>query len=787
MRIRSETGKSSVTAWVVALVLWSLSAALTADEQAGDKAGTLPAARKALGLRLHSLKEFGPTATPAEAEVTFRKALEALTKANGGLLVVPEDVAPEARFENVARWSHSVNPASGDLRDWQVGPGVTVIDNRQGGMVLRVPQVGRNNQAGITLERTLRLSPGDSLTHWTEESVLNIENNVIHGPCNYMEWLQEPTKAGKDARFYVPTVRNLFKGMFLNASEGPGYAGKTDRITVKDLGYDKGKRMFYFIADTTMDHVKGTIVQNKSHTPAIRIRSNLNAANQTFDVWNERCQYANGDSYMFAARFNYMDNVHSMPGDENGVCYAAWIYSDTERFRGAVKSVDAAHRKVVFKDGRNAHSLSNTRPLINLSQEKWVAKGKVLIVPPNDPTAPHDTADEGRWAYEGKSYPSRLAPGAQGNPELRVGGLIRGDKDCPWDESIIGRFFAVDEKSEYVNEAFGRTSEVIRRWYEIAEVKQNPNGTKDLRVKRYWWGAKPWDSVTLYDPENYTRDGQVRPLAYVIAPGAYVNDVSEAVLPGNAQGKPPCTLGVAPCPDDGTPFYFEPEDPVEQAIGPDPFKPQGVRVWTFDAVPGAWPSSSIDIGNFGVARSSAIMVHGGPTTLEECAKQRERRPAWDRVVSIDCAATVGLECSADFTNAAILFKQPNHEQRIKWHYAQQKGKAPKEATLTVSKDTGEFNFKGGGARFDGPVIARGLSADDEPARNLRGKNVPVKAGVTTLRVTFPVEEADADYAVFLEQNWLGNRAVVGKEAKGFTVQFEKPAPEGARLDWMIIR
>jgi hypothetical protein len=63
----------------------------------------------------------------------------------------------------------------------------------------------------------------------------------------------------------------------------------------------------------------------------------------------------------------------------------------------------------------------------------------------------------------------------------------------------------------------------------------------------------------------------------------------------------------------------------------------------------------------------------------------------------------------------------------------------------------------------------------------------VKAGETTVAVAFPVEEADAEYAVFIEQSWLSSRAVLKKESKGFTVQFERPAPDGAKLDWMIVR
>lgn len=54
-------------------------------------------------------------------------------------------------------------------------------------------------------------------------------------------------------------------------------------------------------------------------------------------------------------------------------------------------------------------------------------------------------------------------------------------------------------------------------------------------------------------------------------------------------------------------------------------------------------------------------------------------------------------------------------------------------------------------------------------------------------IAFLVEEPDADYAVFVEQTCISDRAIVKKVAKGFTVQFEKPAPDGAKLDWMIVR
>ena len=766
----------------ICVMLWLTPAVVT------NRADEAPARDDRSGLRIHNLRAFGTTSTPQETEATYKKALATLTRADGGILVVPEDVPGDANLENVARWSHSTDPASCELRDWKVGPGVLVIDNREGNATLRVPQVGERNNAGITLARTMRLPQGDSLKHWTQESVLNIQNHIVHGPCNYLDWIVEPVKAGPDARFYVPTVRNLFRGMYLNAHHGPGYALPVARITIKEIGWDPAKKLHYFTAHTTTDHTVGAIVQNKSHTPSIRIVDDFNAANQTFDVSLKRNQYANGDSYLFDARFGYMGNVHSMAGDENGVCYVAESRSLVNIFSAEVESLDRARHRLVFRKARDANTLANTRPIINLNQAKWITEGKVVVVPPNDPTAPHETLDEGRWVYQGKSYPSRIAKDPKtGVSGLFVGGLIRGGKDCPWDESIIGRFFAVDEESEYVT--YRRAKPKLRRWYEIAGLTVNPDGTKDIKVKRYWWGAKAWDSVTLYDPENYTRDGHERPLAYVVAPGAYANDVSEAVgRPDQSAGRRPFTIGYSPHPDGGTPLDFEPGDPIEQAIGADPFKPQGFKAWCFDAVPGAFPSAMIAVANNGpVARASALTVYGGPTTLEACEKRKERRPAWDTFLKLNSAATVGIACNADFADAAILFRQPNHEQPIKWHYAREDGKPPKEATLTVSTDTGEFAFRGGGARFDGPIATTGLSADDTPARNLRGKNVPVKQGASSVDIAFPIPESDANYAVFIEQSWLSNRAVTEQTETGFTVAFGQASPENAKLHWMIVR
>jgi hypothetical protein len=731
-----------------------------------------PPPAPATGLR--HLAEFGPLATPQQAEATFAQALATLTAAQGGLLVVPPEVPTTANLENSARWSHSIKPESNDLRDWKIGPGVMVLDLRGGTTRLHVPQLSdTRSRSGLVLNRTMRLPAGDSLQHWTVEALLGLENRVIHGPCNYLDWILEPVKAGPDARFYVPQPINLFKGMYLNAHQGPGYSGKVERITVKEIGYDQDKRAYYFTAHVANDYVKGAIVQNKSHTPAVHIENDFHASNQTFDFYLQRNQYGNGDSYLVNTTFGYMGNVHSMAGDENGNCYVAYIKSLTDVYRGKVKAVDSAAGWLEFTG--EGDTLGQSRPIINLNPAKWLTGGTVRIVPAE---SYWETVDTGKYPFEGKTYPTGLAKtrGSEING-LRMGGLIRFSADAPLDATVIGRFFAVDEPTEYVPSA-----NKLRRWYEITAYTARPDGTKEILIQRQWWGAKDAGSPTLYREDNYTWDGHDRPLKYIIAPGAYALDLREAVK------HPRKRLGIAPPPVAGTSFDFAPGDDLEQAIGPDPFKPQAMRAWSFDQVPGAWPASFIELANHGpVQRDSAFNLNG-PATLERARTLPQQRPAFGAIMRVNAAVEDGLVFNADVAHAALFFKQPNQEHVIAWQYGERiPGKPVAEATLAVSRQSGDFSLTGGAVRAPGGIVTRGLSADAVPAHNLRGKGVAVPAGSTELTVTFPTAEADAAYAVFVEQTWLANRAITAKTPTGFTVQFASPAPAGATLDWLLVR
>ena len=724
---------------------------------------------------VYPLSDFGPLDSPANAQAAFEKAVNKLRESTGGVLIVPASawrVLKPVSLQGLVR--EPAPPA--ETKRWRDGAGVTVVAVDAKQAVVAVPPL-----TGARIERHLRLAEGDSLPHWGTHPMLTLDNRITFGSSSYLDWLQEPVVKGPDRRFYVPSVRGLWPGQFLNIHGGRGYGGGVTRAVVKSLGWDARKNMHYLVADSDLDHAAGAILHNKSNTGLLHMLQTSNANNQTYDVKVIRNQYAHGDTYVYYCDFNYMSNVHSAAGDENGNCYGAFIRSMDNNFHGVVDAVDNVTGRLTFRPGaRNVDTLGNSRPLVNRNPDKAITSGKVLIVPAECYWEP---ADKGRATckLDGKACPTRLIENPRtGVNELSMGGLIRGDKDCPWTADIVGRYFAVNEPSE-------RTPKGSLRWYQIRSFKQYDNGSKEIGILRYWWGAKTAGSPTLYRRENYTWDGHQRPLSYIIAPGTYVNDVSQAI-PGSGRGGRR-VLGLAPRPGAGTKFDFKPGDAIEQAIGSDPFKPQAFRVWMWEDVPGAYPSAVIDLANHGAAsRYSAVTVGGGGTSLDDVMKRQERKPAWDNVIVFNAAAGVGLNCKADFADAAILFQQPHAEQPIKWHYGHTEGRPPRQASLTVSKESGRLHFAGAGVSTGGPVTnVAGLSAEKKPARNLRGKNVPVGPVAKSIRIRFPRPESDGDYAVFLEQSWLTNRAVSNKGPEGFTVTFSDPAPEEATLDWMIVR
>lgn len=678
---------------------------------------------------IYDLDQFGPVTTRALADETFARASSNIIAAGGGVLLIPDHAAagwvPRNESQQVWRKPEAPAPAT----HWGLTPGVTVIDPRGESMDITTPQVG-----GLTLNRTLNLKEGESLPFWGYYPLLSIRNTILHGSTSYREWLLEDVKAGKDRRFYVATIRGVFPGMFMSIGE----YGVVQRLYVKSLGYDKDKARWYFVADVEADLHKGTIMGNKNHVNVMRMETYSHNENQTCDMLLERHNYSQGDNYMYYARMKYMGDNHSTAGDENAILYGAFINSDTDIFRGKVDQWNPGTGELRIANGRS-DTLGSGRPIINMNPAKWLTNGTVCV----------------------------------------GGGKIRFAASAGLTDEVVGRYFAVDEPDEYVPKAKN-----VRRWYLISRVDRHLNGTADISIIWHFWGAKDSSHINLYKPAHYSDGGQDRPLRYIIAPGANAYDVSDAV--NNSRR----VIKLVPTSFTGSKADFAPGDDVEQAIGPDPFQPTTLRSWSWESIPSHFPSPVLDIANYGeVMRHSVLSVRGGWGDIKGDMESRyDRNPPWHTIISLESASHIGIRFLADVGEAAIQFAQPHgRAQPIQWMFKPDGEKAGKAASLTVSPTNGDFRLEGGDVRLSGSLVTRGLSASATAARNLRGKDVPVEEGAGKASIVFALEEANDEYAVFLEQNWLANRAVVSKSPKGFTVIFDKPAPRGAKLDWMIVQ
>jgi len=693
----------------------------------------------------HTLGDFGPTQTPDEAAATSVRAIKKVTAAGGGVLFLRPDAPKGWQIKNTSQevWREPSPPAP--AKRWGYGPGATVLDTRGGTVTVHPPHM-----TGLRLERRFAAPEGQGSPHWDSHPMLSLSNSIVRGSTSYRDWLQADVPAGEDRRFYVRTSRGLFPGMFLNT----GDHGKVSRLYVKRLGYDRQRNEPYFVADVDQNVAKGAILHNKTHTNLLRMDTYANSENQTFDVMNWRHDYSQGDSYMFEASFNYMSDVHSTAGDENGVLYAAFVRSEITPFRGRVASWSPAARELRYRAGRYAHTLATGRPLINMNPDKWITKGRLWIRAP-------------------------------GGALLGWAGTIR-SQDAPWTAEVIGRYLAIDEPDEYVP-----GSDAVRRWWRITHFAEK-DGVKRLSVERHWWGSKsPHGISRLYSYRNFTiHEDQPRLLRYIIAPGANVYDISEGAWPGRiGGGEKSGMVRLAPGPHDGTSVDFGAGDPVEQAIGPDPFRPIPFRSWLFEKVPGAFPAPVFDIANRGpISRYAVMTVHGGSARPEDYRNPAKPLPQlpWNQLIRIETACENGIVFDGDVANAAIQLNQPSvkrhRTQNLRWE-----GKVRRIMSVT---NAGDLAISGAAplGLADKPLTqAQGLSARREKASNLRGLDTAVPEGATSVQVRFDTAERNPQYAVLVRPSWITNHAVTERTADGFTVAVDHPAPVGASLDWVIVR
>lgn len=724
---------------------------------------------------VRSLTEFGDVSTAAGAQRALERAVRELIRQGGGIVTIPPQAAPTWSVRNLSQTDRN-------------GPGVTMIDYRNGFVAYHLAPIGKHQTgtwAGMRLDRMLNLAP-HSLPHCGVQANEAIQNYIVSGATSYMATLKEPVKPGADRACYVDTIRGIWVGQFLNlTSSVMGYAAPYDRVHVKRIGWDPSRRENYFVADLKYPHPAGALVYNKHVVNSLEIDGFSNCDNQSMELKVHRNQYAVGDSFVISGMLKYMSDVFCGFGDEGAVVLNAETVGVLDNFHSTVEAVNWKNDELTYAPGKvNAHSLSNSRPLINMNRKKWLTSGHVFIVP----------ADK---SYRGMRNPSVI--GGPGKVFNYQGGLIIGSADCPWDERVIGRFFAITEPTETIlpndRSLAGGYAKLpdhpLYRWYRINEFKALPDGRKQVKILRVRWSAVAAGAPKLFLDDNYTWDGHERPLQYAIAPGAWVYDISRGwadSLPtgGFIDKRQPRRLKVVPTGDRGTKYDFEVGDPIEQAVGPDPWQPRPLRIRQFDQLPTTMDNAAIEVQQLGrVQVPSCLSLSGIITSRSELPRRKDRKPPYHTIMRVRSLSDVGIDFESEVLDAAIVFRQPNDlPQPIRW-----RNNVNGSSSLVVEPKTGDFVLQGGDVNVGGKTLKQvhGLSATATAAANLRGIDVPVKKGSTEVRVAFPTPEQDARYAVFVTPSWMTNLCVLRKTGQGFTVQFSAPAPKDGRLDWWLVR
>jgi hypothetical protein len=103
--------------------------------------------------------------------------------------------------------------------------------------------------------------------------------------------------------------------------------------------------------------------------------------------------------------------------------------------------------------------------------------------------------------------------------------------------------------------------------------------------------------------------------------------------------------------------------------------------------------------------------------------------------------------------------------------------------------SGRYQLRNG-ARLDmhgGALTGISALVASADSGNLRGINVEVGPGALHMAVPLDRLEPDNHYGVQVTPSWPTTLAIVGKTTNGFTVSFGTPAPEGAHLDWFLVR
>lgn len=718
--------------------------------------------------KLHVLSNYGPVSTPAKAQMTLDQLAKQLMAKNGGTIFITGKTTTEFKPVN----NYQIE------RD---GPGICLVDIRSGCIKVIPTHVGIRGHkwSGFEIDRVLNQNRG--LGFWGQFAVAQIQNKVISGSSSIYQTLKEEVKAGKDVKVYPDSIEGFSVGArFCNYS-----APKKAMFTVKSIGWDPRRKRHFFVTDLKHDIPKGGRIGTKNMNPALNIKSWFNADQQTAGVLGLHTKlYGLGDCFNFNNSLTYQSNIMSTPGDEGAVVSELESSGDLDSFRAVVESFESKTGTLVFKPGMvRAAKLSTSRPIINLNNKKWITQGHVIIV-------------QSETNYKGVKYPT-IWKGDVPHP----GGLIQGSRDAPWDESVIGRYFAVDEDTEkYTKKEMSQRlfrsigpGAPVRRWYRITEFKKYPDGTKSIRILQVRWNSVSAGSPNLFRKENYSFKNHSVPLKYIIAPGGIPYDISEGWVEASNSATyalstkdAPRRLKITPNGDRGTSFDFEPNDPIVQAVGPDPHYPRLIRMVNHDYFPSILNQDMVQLKNAGKTARIGINFTSKVKNVKQLAKQKDGNPPYLTGIKFSTVMGVGIQFERPVTEAAMLMEQRDgNVQPIIW-----KHQGPgKRTSLAVNPKTGNMEISGGNLDLNRSNLQQttGISGTKIPANNLRGINVPVKVGQNELNIKFPSGELDNKYAITISPNWLTVWSVINKNQDGFTIRFAEPAPQKATIDWLLIR
>lgn len=676
------------------------------------------------------LDQFGPIQTPEQAQATLDKAAAEVGAGGGGVIVIPRDAPPafiaQTATQRMLRLPEPPAPLNSTRgQKWGVKAGVIVYD-------LRHPWTLFTSMASpLNIGRTFKLPVGQFMPTDQDGAVATVNQTMLRGTSSYRQIALNAAEKGSGVTVSVPTIEGLFPGQVLNLSSDEQSKGT---LTVRSLGYDKTKG-WHIIGDLSEPLAKGQPLTSITHTGGLALRTSSNSENQTFDMMVWLKSYGPSPRTIVKASYKYMGDNQSPEDGVGTVLYHAEARTLSHPFEAVVESFNTDTGALVYtkESLKNGHTLGSGRPLINLTPSKVVHATALLA----------------------RKETSIVEPGLL-TPEM-VGWYIAVTGEA--DEAIQG-------------------SDALR-WRLITNVDV-VEGKSIFGVLGYWWGASSGVAMGVYLEPGTDKP---RPVKVLIAPGAMVYDASDGVQrPERGVNNPTRTVRVVPRRFAGTPADFAPGDRVVQAIGPTPWQPAVFRSWLFEAVEPMTPAPMFDVTNAGdVQRGYVMHVHGSGE--------------FDAYLVCGGGSPNGIVFNQDVPDGALILRATPDNAKSKLSNGivfpgkEEKDKVRPVTGISVNDTTGKFllyNSTGRGVNLSNQDL-RGTTGLNSESENFRALEVPVEQGKKSFRVTFAKAESSADYTVIARPNWVTNHAIKELSPEGFTVIFDRPAPQGASINWLLTR